>query len=68
MQATCKLQISMNNPEMSKELRAYMAGIGTTGGKKLKAKKLKENPSYYSDIAKAGWKKRKAVGKPEDNP
>lgn len=37
-----------------KELSNYMAGLGKTGGEKLKAKKLKENPNYYREIGLKG--------------
>lgn len=42
-----------------KELSAYMSGLGKAGGTKLKAQKLEENPNYFSDLAKKGWKARR---------
>lgn len=42
-----------------KELSAYMSGLGRTGGNSLKAKKLKENPNYYKDLANISWTKRR---------
>ena len=41
------------------EISTYMAGLGKAGGTALKKKMLKENPNYYSELAKIGWEKRR---------